>query len=364
MKRLFFTVTNDLSYDQRMQRICTSLAAAGYDVTLVGRVLPGSLPLTERPYREKRLKCFFNKGFLFYGEYNLRLFFFLLLQRMDLACAIDLDTILPCLFISKLKKVKRVYDAHEYFTELKEVHTRPGVQKIWMAIERFAVRRFDNGYTVSEGLSKAFQQNHRRNYEVIRNLPVLDPGYLPSASKEKILLYQGAVNEGRGFEYLIPALKSIPYPLVICGDGNFMSKLKVLIKENKVEDRVQLKGMMLPAALRQTARSATMGIGLADKEGINQFMALPNKYLEYMHAGLPQIAMAYPEYEKINVEFRIAVLLDHLEPSSVAKAVNELMEDEEALNEMSRNALEARKKYCWQEEEKKLLEFYQRIFES
>src|ERR1043165_8632147 len=149
---IYFTVTNDLSYDQRMHRICISLANAGYRITLVGRKLKTSISLQQRPFAQKRLRCFFNKGFLFYAEYNLRLFFFLLTQKMDGICAIDLDTILPCLFISKLKAVPRIYDAHEYFTELKEVRTRPAVKKFWTGIERFAVPKFQCGYTVSEGL--------------------------------------------------------------------------------------------------------------------------------------------------------------------------------------------------------------------
>jgi hypothetical protein len=35
---------------------------------------------------------------------------------MDGICAIDLDTITPCLAISKLKNIPRIYDAHEFFT--------------------------------------------------------------------------------------------------------------------------------------------------------------------------------------------------------------------------------------------------------
>ena len=73
---LIFTVTTDLTYDQRMIRICTSLANAGYNVTLVGRKLKASLPLTTQPFLQKRLFCFFEKGKLFYAEYNIRLFFF------------------------------------------------------------------------------------------------------------------------------------------------------------------------------------------------------------------------------------------------------------------------------------------------
>src|SRR4051794_28230995 len=81
--RIFCTVTTDLTYDQRMIRICSSLAANGYAVTLVGRSIRSSVPLVQQPFQQKRIGCFFEKGKLFYAEYNLRLFFFLLNKKMD-----------------------------------------------------------------------------------------------------------------------------------------------------------------------------------------------------------------------------------------------------------------------------------------
>ncbi|MER3464868.1 MAG: group 1 glycosyl transferase [Chitinophagaceae bacterium] len=343
-----------------MHRICHSLVNAGYMVTLVGRVLKTSKPLTQQSFFQKRLRCFFNKGFLFYAEYNLRLFFYLLFQRMDAICAIDLDTILPCLLISKIKSIPRIYDAHEYFTEMKELRTRPKVQRFWKSIERFALPKFDLGYTVSDSLAEQFKIHYKRNYKTIRNLPVLKPIQLPER-KQKFLLFQGAVNEARGFEYLIPAMKNIPYQLVICGDGNFMQQLKVLIKENGVEDKVELKGMMTPEELRAIAPLATLGLGLAEKEGLNQYYALPNKFTEYMHAGLPQLAMDYPEYQKINIQYFVAVLLNRLDVSLVADTINKIMEDDTLLQQMHENALKARTIFCWQQEEKKLIHFYQTI---
>ena len=142
-----------------------------------------------------------------------------------------------------------------------------------MFIEKFAVPSFRLGYTVSQGLAEEFRKQYQRDYLVIRNLPVLINDS-PVKMEQKFLLYQGAVNEGRGFEYLIPAMKAVNYPLVICGDGNFMEKLKKLISENKVEEKIELKGMMLPHELRKTALEATLGIGLAEKEGINQFILI------------------------------------------------------------------------------------------
>lgn len=361
MKHIYFTVTNDLTYDQRMHRICHSLATNGYKVTLVGRKQKTSLPLQAKRFEQKRLSCFFNKGFLFYLEYNIRLFFYLLGKRMDGICAIDLDTILPCLFVARLKSVKRIYDAHEYFTELKEVRTRPLIKWFWSKVESLAVPRFRHGYTVSEGLATEFEKKYGLHYSVIRNLPVLIP--LTNAPKEnKYLFYGGAVNEARGFEVLIPAMKKIDCPLYIIGDGNFMDQLKALIDQHRVGDKVQLKGMQPPEVLRSYAEKATFGLALAEKEGVNQYLALPNKFLDYIHAALPQVTMNYPEYVRVNQYYKVAVLIDDLSVDAVAKAINDVLSNDELLEEMRKNCLIAREKLNWQSEEKALIKFYQSVF--
>ena len=309
-----------------MQRICTSLAKHGYAVTLVGRLLPGSRPLKKEAYHQKRIYCLFKKGKLFYAEYNTRLFFYLLVQKIDVICAIDLDTILPCLRISKLKKIPRVYDAHEIFTEMKEVMSRPGILKIWRRIEQYAVPRFKNGYTVSKPIAEEFYRRYSVSYEVIRNMPVLRE-LQSAASTEKYLLYQGAVNEARGFEYLIPAMKMVNCRLVICGDGNYMQQLKELIRKNGVESKVELRGMLLPGELWEIAQKAYIGIAIAEREGMNQYLALTNKFFDYIHAGLPQVTMNFPEYRRINDQYEVAVLLDNPETGAIASAINNLLEN-------------------------------------
>ncbi|MEJ7586511.1 MAG: hypothetical protein WKI04_03005 [Ferruginibacter sp.] len=121
MKRLLFTVTNDLAYDQRMTRICNSLSAAGYKVRLVGVKNNSSPRLLPREYQQTRLFTFTRKGPGFYAEYNCRLFFYLLFTKADLLCCIDLDTMLPVWLVSIIKKKIRVYDAHEYFSQQKKL---------------------------------------------------------------------------------------------------------------------------------------------------------------------------------------------------------------------------------------------------
>ncbi len=361
MKRIFFTVTNDLTYDQRMHRICTTLAENGYLVTLIGYKLAASLPLKQEKFRQKRINCLFKKGKMFYAEYNVRLFFFLLFKRMDAICAIDLDTILPCLSISRWKKIPRIYDAHEFFTGLKEVETRPRIKKFWTRVEKKAVPKFKFGYTVSQSIADEFNRRYGVYYAVIRNMTKLRK-LNPSTPSEKFLLYQGAVGEARGFEYLIPAMKRINNNLVICGDGNFMEQLKRLVKDNAVEDKVELKGMLSPDELWTIAQKAGIGMGLAENTGINQYLALPNKFFDYIHAGLPQIVMNFPEYIKLNQQFEVAVLIEDLNPERIADSVNNLLLNDVLYQRLRENCLKAREILNWQQEEKKLLDFYQSVF--
>jgi len=360
-KRIYFTVTNDLSYDQRMHRICGSLANAGYEVTLVGRKLPASLPLDKKPFRQLRLQCWFKKGKWFYAEYNIRLFFYLLFSRMDGICAIDLDTILPCLYVSKIKNIIRIYDAHELFTELKEVVSRPSIHNRWLRIEKKAVAQFKHGYTVSQGIAEIFKQRYGVEYACIRNMPVLKD--IPaSAIQEKFLLYQGAVNEARAFEWLIPAMKKIKTELVVCGTGNFMEQLRSLIKEHQVENKVYLRGQLFPKQLWEVSCRGYVGISIAENIGLNQYLALPNKFFDYIQAGLPQVTMDFPEYKRINDQYDIALLIPAADPEMIASAVNKLLDDTVLYERLRQNCLKARLELNWQKEETRLLAYYSNIF--
>lgn len=361
MNRLYFTVTNDLSYDQRMIRICHSLAEAGYRVTLVGRKLKKSIPLTKRKFEQKRLVCFFNKGKLFYLEYNIRLFVYLLCKKMDGICAIDLDTILPCLLVSKIKNTKRIYDAHELFCEMKEVVSRPGIYKAWKWLERKTVPRFSYGYTVNETIAQVFHKDYARHYEVIRNMPLLNPAAI-HANREKFILYQGAVNEGRSFETLLPAMRKVPARLVICGDGNFMEQTKALILKYKLEDKVIVKGMLPPEALVSINQKAYIGITLFEKNGDSNYYSLANRFFDYIHAGIPQLCVDYPEYRKINDEYDIAFLVPNVQEETIAAALNELIQDDEYWNRLHQNCIKAAQHLNWQQEEIKLKQFYKNIF--
>lgn len=343
-----------------MQRICGTLADAGYDVLLVGRKLKTSLSLSKTNYQQQRLKCWFNKGKLFYTEFNIRLFFFLLFKKMDCICAIDLDTILPCYYISKLKGVKRVYDAHEYFSQLDEVISRPKIYRFWHGIEKKMIPKFKNGYTVCDGLAEEFRKDYKANYRVIRNVPMLIDSN-EQARLEDVVLYQGAVNKGRGLDKLALAMKKVNAKLWVCGNGNFMDEMRSVVHANDLSGKVFFFGMLPPAELKKRTLQAYIAINPFEKSGLNQYLSLSNKFFDYIHAGIPQVTMNYPEYKKINDQFEIAELIDDLSPEAIANAINRIINNKALYLQLKQNCLTAKHALNWQAEKNKLLNFYEEL---
>lgn len=344
-----------------MQRICTSLANAGYEVCLTGRKLNHSGPLNPENFQQKRLPCLFTKGFLFYAEFNFRLFFYLLFTRFDIVCAIDLDTILPCYFASAIKQKKRVYDAHELFTEQVEIISRHLIHRIWMAIGKWAVPKFKSGYTVNHFIRDELQKRYGVDYGVIRNLPVLSQLAEHNTPPFQFIICQGAVNHGRCFETLIPAMKEVNTRLIVCGEGNFFEQAKQLAIANGVAGKIEFKGYTVPGRLKELTGQAVFGLTLFESTGFNQYYSSGNKFFDYIMATIPQICVGYPVYKAINDEFDIALLVDDTEPATLSKAINQLLTDEALYQRLKHNCTKARLALNWETEEKTLIEFYSKL---
>ncbi|HYV94802.1 MAG TPA: glycosyltransferase [Chitinophagales bacterium] len=370
MPRIIFTVINDLTYDHRMHRICNSLVNDGHDVLLVGRKLSrrdpfgkSSVPLQEEEFHQHRLKLIFSRGKLFYIENNIRLFFFLLFQKFDIVCGIDLDTILPCYFISKIKNKKCVYDAHELFPEVPEVIRRPSVQKMWRRVEKFSVSRIKNCYTVSHGLADYFEKNYGRKFEVIRNMPLKDDNTVKRVadSSFRTIIYQGALNEGRGLEAMIEAMQQLDCKLILAGEGDLSSTLRTKVEQLNLSEKIIFAGKKKADELRNLTKQSFIGINLLENKGLNYYYSLANKFFDYVNAGIPQITMNFPEYKMMNTEFEVAALIDDLKTETLLSAIHRLMDEKDFYFRLRENCLRAREVWNWQNEEQKLLAFYRQL---
>jgi glycosyltransferase involved in cell wall biosynthesis len=352
-KKIICAVTNDLSYDQRMQRICASLVKAGYEVELVGRERRASVPLREQPFRQTRLRCRWEKGKLFYLEYNLRLLLYLLFSRFDQLCAVDLDTIVPVWIAGRLKGGRLIFDAHEYFEEVPEVVRRPFVQKIWAGVARRFIPRMDRCYTVGPALAERFKALYGKPFGVVRNLPYRQEGISPRALPEKpLFLYQGALNEGRGLEALIGVMSAFPHAeLWLAGEGDLSETLRQMVREQGLEAQVRFLGYVQPADLPALTQQATIGFNLLENKGLSYYYSLANKAFDYIQAGLPSVQMDFPEYRRLQEEYGVFQLVADLQPATLIPAIRHLLEDKEYYSQMSQSCLAAAAELCWEREE-------------
>ncbi len=366
MRKIILTVTNDLSYDQRMQRICSSLAAAGFEVELVGRLRPRSIPLSERPFRQTRLYCRFEKGKAFYLEYNIRLLFFLLRSKFDILCSVDLDTIAPGWLAGRLKGASLVFDAHEYFQEAPEVVDRPVIKKIWSLVARLFIPRMDRCYTVGPALAEVFGKLYGRPFEVVRNLPLRQKEHFSrQAGTPTILLYQGVLNEGRGLEALIGVMPAFPdASLWLAGEGDLSAKLRDLVRDLGLEKQVRFLGYIRPEELPALTRQATIGFNILENKGLSYYYSLANKAFDYIQAEIPSVHMDFPEYRKLQEQYGVFHLISDLKPETLQSAIRMLLDDHAYADLIRRNCRKAGEELVWEREEAVLVGVYFGISED
>ncbi len=361
-KRIVLTVTNDLNYDQRMQRICATLAEAGYAVTLVGRLLPKSLATTEQGFEQVRLRCWWHKGFAFYAEYNLRLLIFLLRTRFDAVCSVDLDTLPAGCIATLLRGKPRVFDAHEYFTEVPEVAHRPLVRAFWAGVARVFLPFYKYAYTVGPALAEIFSKKYGIPFQVVRNVPLPRPPP-PNATENrttKILLYQGALNEGRGIEALLEAMLLLPpyFELWLAGEGDRSNALRASAEAAGLGQRVRFLGMLRPSELHDITPQAWLGLNLLEHRGESYYYSLANKFFDFVQAGIPVLTMDFPEYRALNQTHEVACLVGNLDTAQLAKTIIELEKNEAHYAFLQKNCQKAAQEWHWGIEKKVLLEMY------
>jgi glycosyltransferase involved in cell wall biosynthesis len=405
-KRIIFTVTNDLRYDQRMLRICSTLTAAGYKVALVGRELPSSIPLQNQPYQQIRLKhLIFKTGKLFYIEFNLRLLFFLLFQRFDAVCSIDLDTAIPGIIATKIKSKPHLFDAHELFTHTPEVVRRKPIQKIWESVQKFTFSHTQAAITVGPAIAQYFEEKYKIPVAVVRNMPVktalkdkqsetsnLPPNNnLPEPNEENALeanpskitnlpneslpawqskidairgqqfiLYQGALNEARGLEILIQAMTKIQGTLVLAGEGDLSQTLRNLTRSLNLDHKVIFLGMIPPNELPQLTKQAYIGYNVSQNAGLSYYLSLNNKFFDYTKALLPSLINPFPEYLTLMKEFQVGL---PTEPTveDVIKQANQLLTNSTLYNDIKSNCKKASEKWIWENETPTLIRVFRDV---
>ena len=368
-KRVIIAVTNDLTTDQRVDRVCNTLTKMQFDVLLIGRKRKTSVPLQPRKYRMHRMKLLFDKGPLFYAEYNFRLFLFILFHKVHLLVSNDLDTLLGTSLAASVKNVPHAHDCHEYFRGVPELNARPKTTMIWKWVEDRYFPRIRTIYAVNESIARIYENEYQVVVTPIRNVPFTKPpdhaisretlGIRPG---QRVILYQGAVNVDRGLEEAILAMKYMTTNaiLVIIGTGDVMETLKDLAIKEQVMDRVLFTGSIPFQELHRYTLLADLGLSIEKDVSINYHFCLPNKFLDYIQAGVPVLVSPLPEMKAIVDQYEIGEFAENHDPSYLAEKIDHMFGDPDFPEKYRENLQKAAEDLCWEKEEIKLIRIYEK----
>ena len=181
------------------------------------------------------------------------------------------------------------------------------------------------------------------------------------------MLYQGNLQPNRELDRLVRAAPFLAPDTVLVMMGKDMkstaSQLRALITAEGVEERVKMLPAVPYAELLSWTAAADMGVAIfAADYSLNVSMFLPNKLFEYIMAGTPVLASQIKPIVEVIDTYKVGRVVSSLAPAAIARAINEMLADEQALTVMRRNALEAaRAELCWEKERPRLIALYQTI---
>jgi glycosyltransferase involved in cell wall biosynthesis len=360
------SVINDVHSDQRVHRTATLWMERGYRVVVVGRTYPNPAPL-DRPYETQRMNCRFTKGPLFYLEFQIRLWSALRRIKPDVYLANDLDTLGPNAWWAMRRAKPLVYDSHEYFLGSPELESRPIVQRMWRAVERYGIPRTDFRVTVNQSIAAQYAREYGGTWDVVRNVPL--PAELPwgpdgawdGADERRrrlradlglpldkvIWILQGAgINVDRGAEELVEATRVCPeVELVVVGSGDAIPQLQRYAAAHVIPN-VRFVGRVDRAQLQRYTQAADLGFSLDKPKSQNYRWSLPNKLFDYFQAGIPVVASDLVEVARVVRETGAGVVLPELTPAAIALAARELLQPE-AYAAAARSARAAAHRYHW-----------------
>jgi glycosyltransferase involved in cell wall biosynthesis len=282
-------------------------------------------------------------------------------ERADLWLANDWTSLPVARKLAIEQGVPFAYDTHELAVDeyaerwLWRLVRRPVI----VAIEGMGMREAAFVSCVSEGIAGRLMEFYAllRSPLVIRNTPPYQSTQIRPTGEQIRVLYHGLVLPGRGLEACIESVRRwrAPLTLTIRGPANpeYLEHLTQLAREHGVADRVTFtQGVPLVDLVRHAAEH-DVGLFAFPDHSLHNVHVLPNKFFEYMMAGLALCVSDLPEMARILKRHSLGMLIGAVTPDAIAAAINQM--SPAAIDTYKRNALAAAQEFNWENEGQLLL---------
>jgi glycosyltransferase involved in cell wall biosynthesis len=274
--------------------------------------------------------------------------------------------------LAKKHGARMALDCHEYAREQYDFDNLPDpAQRYdWLFVRRPLSDALQHEYfrkanavsTVCDGIADLLQEDHRlaTRPTVIRSTPFYEELPFRPCGKTIDILYHGLIDKTRNLDVGVRsvALWRPEFRFVIRGpaDPVYEAELRALIAKLGLQGRVLIEPPAPFAELIGKANEADVGYFAFENYSKQRQFTAPNKFFEYIMAGLALIVMDTPELAKVVNEYHNGLLVETFDEEGIANVVNSFTP--EKINEMKKRSLAAAKELCWERESLKLVSAY------
>jgi len=378
-KSIVTVVLNNFVNDSRVLKESASLKKAGYDITIVAVHTEGlpekeviqDIPIHRLYLKTRRLPKKNILQFFKYLEFTFK--FYKGYKHANIIHCNDLETLPIGVFIKLFlnRNIKIVYDAHEFETEQKP-QQKIIIKKLLSIIEKYLIKFTDKVITVSNSIANEYvTRYHIQKPALVLNCPIKTNVTHSDIFRQKynlsdevnIFLYQGGLVQHRGVNKLLEAFKTIynetkdrKNVIVFMGDGPLEEKIKSIALKYST---VFFHPAVPPELTIKYTASADFGLLFYENDCLNHFYCLPNKFFEYLMAGLPVITSNLYETRKIIEKYKIGLVAKENTTEEILNLIHDI--DKFDIDTMRNNIKKISEIYNWGKQEKILLELYKKL---
>lgn len=380
-------VISNIRFDARVYREAKTLVDNGYDVTViaynqqrksVGLENMDGIQVLEIPWINFKHKNILYRRLirlLIYIKFRITLYKEVFSIKPDIYHAHNINTLLVTFLAARFKRKKLIFDAHELWTEqtpeTKDVFHK--IERIWgRLLERLLINRVDRVITVNESIAQVLASRYHIPMPIVlMNCAYTVPEVRNNILKQrlrlndnkKIILYQGRYSyTTKALENLVLSAQFIPNSIIVFIGYGDAQRLHQVIKENELDTKVKILNPVSHQEIHEYVSLADIGVIPLFSNNLNNYLSTPSKLFEYLMGGVAIVASDLPEIRKIVDSSSAGIFFNSLDPQNIARVINEIIEDENRLKDMKKNARQsALTKYNWEMESRKLLELYKNL---
>jgi hypothetical protein len=218
--------------------------------------------------------------------------------------------------------------------------------------------------TEAQASAEAYAREYGFDPMVVLCAPAYDPtsSFHPTHPERIRLVHHGGAIRARQLERMIQAV-ALANPrftlhFMLIGDAAYIFDLKKMANEIAA-GRVFFDEPVPPTEIVHCIAEFDLGIFILPPVNFQWQVSLPNKFFDFVQAGLAVCIGPSPEMARLTRQYGFGIVAPSFEPAQVAETLNRLTTEE--INAMKKKALEARKELNAEIEMGKVMALYKRL---